>query len=193
MQMRKTRKAGMCKMAAAATAAAVAATMCAAVPAMAAGVSTGSTASEPADAEDISPSPSTVDSVLYTETDGVADGVADTVKGTWSVTIPDSVALQKEGNDKAPGVYAGTGTVRYSGEIGTAQNLTVSPSAVTMTDSKKWSKPVTITPMASGLTGLDYSAVKAGGSGEVAFSSYFAPGNWTGTCTYTIALGGGVQ
>lgn len=179
---------------AAITTAAVAASMCMAVPAMAAGdISTGQTTSKATSVDDIAPAPKTVNSTLYTETDGTADGTADTVKGTWTVTIPDSVALQKTGNDGAPGTYAGTAQIKYAGEIGSAQNLSVTPSAVTMVDSKKWSNNVTITPTATGLSNLAYATVKAGGTGTTAFSAYFAPGNWTGTCTYTIAVGGGVQ
>lgn len=169
--------------AAAIACAAVAASMCAAVPALAATVSPGT---------DGAPNPSTVDTLLYTDTDGNGDGTADTVNGTWFVTIPDAVPLAKAGNDGAPGTYAGTADITYRGQIGTKQKLSVTPPAtVTMTDSKGWSSPVTVTATPTGLSDLDYAAVYGGGkggSGKTAFTGEFGAGSWTGTCTFAISL-----
>ncbi|MGN0909140.1 MAG: hypothetical protein ACI4NA_05925, partial [Succinivibrio sp.] len=130
------------------------------------------------------------DMLVYVDIDGNKDNGSDIINGSWSVTIPDKLALTAASGTTAgqPGTYEGTAAVAYAGEIGTSQKLTVEAGAVTMHDSKGWSSDVPATVTDSGLAALDYATVKAAAGGSTKISAALGAGQWTGTCNYTISL-----
>lgn len=179
------------KAAAAACAAALAASACAVPMAFADPNPIGGT-SRATSQEDISPSPAAIDTKLYTRVTNGTAGSPDTIKGGWEVTIPESVALTKDGNDGLPGTYTGTATISWRGTIGTKQTLSIASGPVTLKDSKGWSNDIdTCAHTDSGLTDIapaDNLGTLSGSTGTTAFSVNLAPGNWTGLCTYTISI-----
>lgn len=120
---------------------------------------------------------------------GTADvEVTATVSSDFTVTIPKTVALSKEGNGS--GTWGATFKTTAEGDIGTAQTLTVAPAVTTfkLTSDAGVESECTV---GAGKTAFVRDELNTGTPAEAkhTLSAELTPGTWEGTFAFNVELG----